>query len=435
MKRWSMGRFWVIFFAVILAGAAGSLATSAERSQPLVVSRGLEVLAARTDLALSTVRGNDLVFSQDAVAKGMNLSQVQYLTVSTLPSVTEGELLLGSSRVAAGQVLSGAQLDHLSFHPASENVSNASFRFAVNGSGCVMTCRIRVLEEPDRAPTVAAVPVLSLKKQTYRDIAVHGTLSAHDPDGDAICFEVVTYPKNGSVELTDPARGSYVYRPYADYIGSDSFRYVARDQNGNYSAAVTVSLSVEQLGTSVSYTDMVGRAEESDALRLTENGVMSGQQVGDRYYFYPEQTVSRADFLVMAMHAAGITDVPDQDRTVFADDSEIPAGMKGYVAAAYRLGYITGSLREGQLCFLPDEELTRAQAAVILDRITEPGKPAVVPTFSDRSDIPVWAADAIDSLHAVGILLPSNGQIAPARTVTRAEAAQMLAALLQYRKS
>lgn len=433
MDRINGKRLLVFLCAAFLLGLLTLLPSGAQTSQTPIVSHGLEVLAARTDLALSCMKGNDVVFTQDAVARGMNLAQVNYLTVMSVPSVAEGELLLGSSRVAAGQTISGSHLDNLSFHPAPESVTHASFRFTVNGAGHEMTCSLWVREEENSAPTVAMAPVLSLKCSTYRDMAAYGTLSAYDPDGDGLVIEIVSYPEHGSLELTDPAAGTYVYRPGTSYLGTDSFTYVARDRFGSYSAAAKVQLTVDRLGTSVSYADMKGSRSAYAAMHVTEKAIMSGTQVGDSTYFYPEKTVSRADFLVMAMNAAGITGVPDCEKTVFADDANIPATMKGYVAAAYRLGYITGSQKDGKLCFLPDENLTRAQAAVILDRIMTPGKAAVIPTFTDRSDIPVWAADAIYSLNAVGILTPVNGQIAPTQAVTRAEAAQLLSALLQYR--
>ena len=217
-------------------------------------------------------------------------------------------------------------------------------------------------------------------------------------------------------------------------MGSDSFSYVARDKYGNYSASATVDLKVTVSGTSVTYADMMNSPAYNAALRLTEAGVMSGRQVGNRYYFDPEQNVSRVEFLVMAMNAVGITGVPDCDKTVFADDSDIPSTMKGYVAAAYELGYISGSLEGGKLCFLPHEEITRAQAAVILGKIVGVSAAPVTPTFADHSEIPVWAKDAIYSLNAVGIMTTEQGHIAPTVQLNRAQTAQMLAAAMEYER-
>ena len=161
---------------------------------------------------------------------------------------------------------------------------------------------------------------------------------------------------------------------------------------------------------------------------------MSGVQVGNQQFFYPDRTVSRVEFLVMAMNAAGISEVPSSDKTVFWDDDQIPDAMKGYVAAAYEMKYISGTLKDGKLCFLPNEEITRAQAAVMLSNIVGLCDVAVTPTFADGSDIPTWAVEAVYSLHAAGIMNGQDGYIAPTETVTRAQSAEMLAATLRYLK-
>lgn len=91
----------------LLLGAAAIFGAGAETEERMVLSPGVEVLAAKTDLAVSAMRGNDVNFTEDDVARGLNLSRVNYLTVTALPRSREGELLLGSSRVGGGAVISG----------------------------------------------------------------------------------------------------------------------------------------------------------------------------------------------------------------------------------------------------------------------------------------------------------------------------------------
>ena len=165
---------------------------------------------------------------------------------------------------------------------------------------------------------------------------------------------------------------------------------------------------------------------------LTEAGVMSGTQIGSQYYFHPEKNVTRAEFLVMAMNAAGISDVPTCYDTGFADDAEIPESMKGYVATAYALKYISGSIVDGELKFLPNEEITRAQAAVMVANIMGLEDVAVTPTFADGSEIPAWASEAIYSLNTAGILVTHDGYISATAKLTREETAAMLAAVMRY---
>ena len=153
---------------------------------------------------------------------------------------------------------------------------------------------------------------------------------------------------------------------------------------------------------------------------------MSGTQVGSATYFYPEQTVSRGDFLVMAMKAAGILNVSDADKTVFCDDGDIAPHLKGYVATAYELGYIKGTYRDGELCFLPDAPITRAEAAVIVCNIIDVATPTIAPTFRDAEDIPAFAASAVSALNYMGVLRTDNGNISAQDQLTRGEAAQLL---------
>ena len=432
MKKGRFLRTAVALAGAVCLAAGGSVACAAETAEIPVVSYGLGVLAAQTDMAVSAPVGNEVVFSADVFARGVNLSRVDYVTFKSIPSAASGELLLGSTRVVAGQTVSAENLSYLTFCAATEEPTHASFTFTANGSATAMLCNIYLIDEINYTPTVSMVSDLSLNLSTHKDMRFYGTLSAYDPDGDGLIFEVVSYPENGSLRMTDRTAGSYVYTPAKGYSGTDRFSYVARDKYGNYSAATTVNLKVTLPGTSVSYVDMEDSHAHNAALTLTEAGVMSGTQMGNRYYFHPERRVSRAEFLVMAMNAAGITEVPDCDTTVFADDADIPESVKGYVAAAYEMKYISGSLSDGKLCFLPNEEITRAQAAVMLSNIVGLCDVAVIPTFADTSEIPVWATEAIYSLNAAGIMTGQGGYISPTAKITRAQTAQMLAAAMAY---
>ncbi len=396
------------------------------------VSYGLQVLASQTEMVLSMPVGNEIVFSADAFARGLNLSKIRYITIASLPEVTAGELCVGSTRVVVGQTVTAEQLPYLSFAAASDDVAHASFTFRANGVEITHTCELYFLTRSNEIPTLSTAPELSLVASTYQGLAVHGMLSAYDPDGDPLIFEIVSYPEHGTVKLQDRTTGKYVYRPYDNYAGSDSFTYLARDPYGNYSASAEVKVSVRMPSTSVKYADLEDSAAYPAALAMTENGVMSGTQIGNQYYFCPNEGVTRAEFVVMAMHAMGMSEVPQTTHTGFADDAEIPVSMKGYLSVAYAMGYIDGSLVNGSLCFLPNEEITRAQAAVILYRMLEPNSPAVLPTFADGAQIPTWAKDAISSLYALGIYQSDTGSVSANDVLTRAQTAQILAKVMEY---
>ena len=102
--------------------------------------------------------------------------------------------------------------------------------------------------------------------------------------------------------------------------------------------------------------------------------------------------------------------------------------MKGYVAVAHSMGYITGSEVEGKLCFLPNQEITRAEAAVILGKMIDAELPtaAMRQSFDDAEEIPVWAEASVYSLSYKGILQADNGNIEPMSAATRGDVAIML---------
>lgn len=422
---------WLLSIALILC--AGTVECFAVEEVP-VVSYGLCVLAAETDVAVSAPIGNDVVFSADCFARGLNLPKVNYITVRSLPDPVKGDLLLGSTRVAAGQTISGENLSFLTFSAASEDYTQATFTFTANGGSTPLVCNVYLTGGINYTPTVSMASGLSLNLSTYCGLELEGKLSGYDPDGDDLIFEVVSYPQNGSVLLLDRNEGRYIYKPFEGYVGADAFSYVVRDRFGSYSASATVNLSVTKQGSSLTYVDMEGSSACYASLAMTEAGVMSGTQVGEQHYFYPTRAISRVEFLVMAMHAAGIADLPSTAQTVFADDGEIPDAMKGYVAAAHELGYISGTLENGVLYFRPHEEITRAQAAVIVSNMVGLCELPVIPTFADSSEIPVWAKESIWSLNAAGIMTESEGYIAPTEKMTREDTAVMLLRVMQYLK-
>lgn len=432
--RGSNRRRWFAVLLVLALLIGGVLPCFASSKPIPVISYGISVLSARMDVAVFGMVGNCVEFSEEVFCRGLNLSSVDYITVTSIPSVAAGELLLGSTRVVSGQTIAGKNLVHLNFSASDDTIRQTSFSFTANGNGIPLICNIYLLSETNAAPTVGMAPELSLSVSTYRDISAYGKLSAYDSDGDPIVYEIVSYPQRGAILLTDAAEGTYVYTPNTGYVGSDSFSYVARDMYGNYSRSATVQLKISLSGTSVTYADMENSDAYSDALFLTEKGIMSGTQVGSLYYFYPTQSVSRVEFLVMAMNASGIIDPPTIEQTVFADDGRIASTMKGYVEMAYSLGYVNGRLVDGELCFLPEEPIQRAEAAVILGNIVGLSDVPVTPVFTDTSEIPVWAKDAVYSLYSVGILNSRDGYISPTSSLTREQAAEMLAAVMAYLK-
>jgi hypothetical protein len=191
MKAKIFGRILPIFlFVALLAAFTIPFCAAVEGGSP-IVSHGLLVLSAKTDVSLSSMVGNDIVFSADLLARGLNLADVRYITVQSVPPITFGELMLGSSKVVAGQVITAEQMPNLVFSPAVEHACRASFTFTANELNVPVICNLYLMDEINYTPTVSVASSLSLTLNTYKGRAAYGTLSAYDPDGDGLRYEIV----------------------------------------------------------------------------------------------------------------------------------------------------------------------------------------------------------------------------------------------------
>ena len=159
---------------------------------------------------------------------------------------------------------------------------------------------------------------------------------------------------------------------------------------------------------------------------LAEAGVFTGAQVAGQYFFEPERTVTRAEFLAMTMDCLGMS-ATAVTVTGFSDDAAIPAWAKDYASAALRQGVVRGSAGEDGAAFRPNAPIRFREAAVILDRALELRDVDLALCFAGTQDSS-WAAQAVGNLEYRGVLTAGSfGGDGMERTVTRADAARMLA--------
>lgn len=398
------------------------------------VSYGLRVMAAREEMVFAGLCGNEISFTAEDICRAMNLSELNYITVQTLPEPGEGTLFVGSVGATEGQVISAGSLSLLSFAAADDTKpSEATMEISVNGNDYTVTCRLCFLDRLNYTPTVALAPTVSLNIETYKGLATAGTVSAYDPEGDDLTYEIVRYADHGRISLTNKHTGAYVYTPDAGFVGQDSFDYVVYDRYGNYSTSATVSITVTPRPASVTYADIDGEGAAAAVLSISAMGLMNGTKVGGETYFKPAEAISRLEFLVTAMQAAGITaeTVASAGEPSFADSADIPVAMRPFVAYAAQKNYIAGKAVDGQLCFKPHESITRAEAAVILSNIIGYAVEDTVTTFADADTVPTWSGEALTSLRALGILTTPDGNAHAGQSMTRATTASWLSKTIQ----
>ena len=380
-----------------------------------------------SDFSKNGMVGQVISFSAEdfPVSGGSGGTALAAITLKTLPDIGAGMLTVGGQPLTEGALVDASALSGLQFQALpTPSVNETAFTFlpsfTTGETGEEVTVTLYLLTEANEAPIAR-----NMDLSTYKNVAITGWFDAEDGEGDSLTFQL-----RGAVTVAEDGSSQFVYTPYENKTGKDSFTYVAVDPAGNVSPEAKVSIQIEKPDTKVTYADMEGNPAHKASIRLAEEGIFVGSYVNGSYFFDPDQPVSRAEFLTMAMAATGLEPLEDVTLTGFYDDEAIPTWAKGYVSSALKAGAIQGSLdQEGQPVFGSGEPVTRGEATVMLDNLMGIlDVPAEV--FASESG-GHWAGQAAANLSASGVIHGGDDSAqAMADPLTRADVAELLDGVL-----
>jgi len=178
------------------------------------------------------------------------------------------------------------------------------------------------------------------------------------------------------------------------------------------------------------FADLKGHWAEREINALAEKGLLSGYPNGN---FLPDRPVNRAEFAVMLIRyrheptTASISTPPNP----FVDS--LPLWAEREILRAWQAKIITG-YPDG--CFYPDRPITRLEAAVILARTeNEPAisLETIDLSYPDKNKIPSWALTQVILVTQQGLLQGfPNGYFGPFANLTRAQAAVIIFRLTKH---
>ncbi len=398
----------LIFFCLLAA-------TPAFAAEDSILSPGLLVICAEDPMVTSGLTGEPVAFSSESFCMHMGASHYDKITITELPPENEGTLSLAGEALSVGDTISYENTDRMVFSPAKSTVSS-SFFFSID-DGFSTKCTIKLAEDFNYSPTASSAMTAI---ETFSGTSFKGHMVAHDPEGDDLTYEITKYP-NGVFTYSSKT-GNFTYKPTT--TGKDSFSFVVKDDWGNYSDEATVDLSVSTNTTGISFKDMKDNGAYSAAINMINDGIMDATEANGEVFFDPDANISRVDFLVTAMKALGASNLPEISKTDFADDENIPSEAKCYVQSALQLGIIKGTYNSsGEICFNPDSNITRAEAASIINNILG-YTPSCSYSFEDL--VPDWADVSVSAMYELGAFTTDKGFINATQCITKAEMAQML---------
>lgn len=394
------------------------------------LSEGESLPAAVASFSKNGSPSEIITFSADDFrVTGDETAVLDSLIINSLPAQEAGVLMMGDQLLVSGDIVAASALTGMRFYPLSSPTQAAttfSFTpvFSSGEAGEQVEVNLYLLTAKNSAPIAE-----NLEFTTYKNVAYTGQLSATDPEGDLLTFQLVDKPARGAVTMPEDGSTEFVYTPYENKTGKDSFTYVAVDTVGNVSQQATVMLKIEKPSTKVKYADMDGHPAYNAAIRLAEEGIYIGASMDGSYYFQPDLPVTRSEFLTLAMTTVGLDALEGVTTTGFFDDDMIQTWAKPYISSALRSGAIQGSVTgSGQVVFRSEDVITSAEAAVLLDRLLAITDVPEDTWSAGAQTAPSWASQAVMNLETVGIL--SSDRSTLQSELTRAETAQMLASAL-----
>jgi len=345
--------------------------------------------------------------------------------ITAVPSRDIAVIRYGSRAIQAGDALPADALDHLTMETNCVTEQNVVLTYYTVSKGRASTAKelkLSILPKKNEPPTADAGML-----ETYKNIPNSGKLTGSDPEGGRLSYQLAKPPKRGTVELQ--ADGSYTYTPYENKVGKDSFTYTVTDEAGNVSDPAKVTIEIRKPTDKATYADMCGDSHAYAAMWMKDRGLYTGRTVADHLCFGPDESITRGEFLVMAMKL--VEAAPDDAAVTsgFADEADAPVWMQSYISAALSNGMISGTAEADGVMFRPADPLTASEAAVMLQNILQLPVPQVSPVFADETPHPVWAQPAAAALGQAGIYVTADPEEG---AVTRREAADLLLQTERY---
>ncbi len=240
---------------------------------------------------------------------------------------------------------------------------------------------------------------------------LEGTQAILVPTGDAIAANYKAYlPNPENIHLSEAG-----YK-----VVMEQFWVVMKNVNEEVLEGNAKTDSDVVVPTPAMFTDTSEHGLKAFIEQAAAAGIVGGFADGT---FKPNQNLTRAQAASMIVRALGLT---TDEVAPFTDMVNYAEKTKADINAAYKYGIVRGN--NGY--FKPNDKVTRAQLALMIERAYELStgvayKASQVAPFSDLGNYNAETINAISMLYEFNIASGSDGKFMPNNATTRAQAAKM----------
>ena len=205
----------------------------------------------------------------------------------------------------------------------------------------------------------------------------------------------------------------------------DIYKIIATGGIGMAVNTPIITKRAEPAASKVTLSDISGHWAEATITKLVGKGVINGYEDGT---YRPQNSVTKGEFLTLLLAA---TNTKLQDGfTDYEDVNKHWAKKQVYTAIKLNL---TDNIAESQSSFGVDNAITRAEAVALMGRLIAKGESGTL-NFTDNADIPDWAKNEVGACVSKGIINGmDDGSFAPNKSLTRAESAIIIDKLMELK--
>ena len=150
---------------------------------------------------------------------------------------------------------------NFTYLPHSNATGVDSFTYSSNdgdSNSAPASVTITIAEEND-APQALTTEIVTLE-----DTSISSSLNAADVDDTNLLFSITSQPNNGAVTLTDQSTGDFIYTPFDNETGADSFTFQVSD-NKLLSNIGTVEITINPVNDAPSANNISFNTDEDTA--------------------------------------------------------------------------------------------------------------------------------------------------------------------------
>lgn len=321
-----------------------------------------------------------------------------------------------------------------SYTPETDYTGEDTFTFKVKKDeeeSNVATATITVTETEPEPET------LTIANATY-ELEKNAILTTNLPsiEGETeLTYIIVSQPTHGTLTHSDESSASFSYTPELDYVGEDSFTFKVKkgeNESNIATATLTIATPTEPI-IPFDYIDMKNHWANYSASHLAARGLIVGEEIGSRFYFYPDKEMDRSTFILFLLAITESNEDANLEipNVTFADSKDLPDWLIEAAKLAYAKGIIKGSAEGNKIYLNAYEPLTRTEAVVMINNVLKPSNSSEDLKYSDKNKIPAWGTQAVKNLTSYKIIQGSDGTFDPNSIITRGQAAEMCFKLIK----